>query len=99
MPAADDNASREAAGRTGREDPAWVLVLAIYTTEFVCFPRVSRAGRTILVALYPDVLPARMRRSGMPCGLARQETGRDQDPRPAPDWIRGGPEATDIFPA
>jgi hypothetical protein len=61
-PAFDDDASREVAARTEREHPGWIVVFGIYTRQFVCFPRFPAPEGTMVVALYPDALPARLRK-------------------------------------
>jgi hypothetical protein len=38
LAAFDDDASREAAERTERENPGWIVVFGTYTRQFVCFP-------------------------------------------------------------
>ncbi len=58
---ADDDASREVAERTERENPAWIVVFGIYTRQFVCFPRFPAPRGTMIAALYPAALPGRMR--------------------------------------
>ena len=60
--ALDDEASRDAAERTERETPGWIVVFGVFTREFVCFPRFPASAGTIITALYPDALPARMRK-------------------------------------
>ena len=40
----DDDASREAAERTERENPGWIVVFGVFTKEFVCFPRFPGSG-------------------------------------------------------
>jgi hypothetical protein len=57
----DDEASREAAVRTERENPGWIVVFGVFTKEFVCFPRFPAPAGTIVTALYPDAIPPRMR--------------------------------------
>ncbi len=59
--ALNDDASREAAERTERENPGWIVVFGSFTKEFVCFPRFPAPQGTMIVALYPAALPARMR--------------------------------------
>jgi hypothetical protein len=59
--AVDDNAAREAAEQTERENPGWIVVFGTFTRQFVCFPRFPAPSGTMVVALYPDALPARMR--------------------------------------
>ena len=98
-PAADDDASREVADRTERKNPAWIVVFGIYTREFVCFPDFPRRAGWMVVAVSRTLSRPGCGRFGMPLGWALQETGRDRDPRPAPGWLRGGPEAPDVFPA
>jgi len=67
-----DEASREAAERTERENPGWIVVFGVFTREFVCFPRFPAPAGTIVTALYPDTIPPRMRtierafRDGLP---------------------------------
>ena len=56
-----DDASREAAERTERENPGWIVVFGVFTKEFVCFPRFPAPAGTIVTALYPDAIPPRMR--------------------------------------
>ena len=58
----DDDASREAAERTERENPGWIVVFGVFTKEFVCFPRFPAPTGTIVTALYPDAIPPRMRK-------------------------------------
>jgi hypothetical protein len=57
----DDDASREAAERTERDNPGWIVVFGVFTREFVCFPRFPAPAGTIITALYPDAIPPRMR--------------------------------------
>jgi hypothetical protein len=57
----DDDVSREAAERTERENPGWIVVFGVYTKEFVCFPKFPAPTGTIVTALYPDAIPPRMR--------------------------------------
>ena len=58
----DDELSREAAERTERENPGWIVVFGVFTKEFVCFPRFPAPAGTIITALYPDAIPPRMRK-------------------------------------
>jgi hypothetical protein len=62
LAALNDDASREAAERTERENPGWIVVFGTYTKQFVCFPRFQAPAGTIITALYPDAIPPRMRR-------------------------------------
>jgi hypothetical protein len=57
-----ENASREAAERTERENPGWIVVFGVFTKEFVCFPRFPAPAGTIVTALYLDAIPPRMRK-------------------------------------
>lgn len=57
----DDDAAREAAERTERENPGWIVMFGSYTKEFVCFPMFPAPAGTIITALYPDAIPPRMR--------------------------------------
>jgi len=61
QPADDDGAAREAAERTERENPGWIVMFGSYTKEFVCFPMFPAPAGTIITALYPDAIPPRMR--------------------------------------
>ena len=61
LAALNDDASREAAERTERENPGWIVVFGSFTKEFVCFPRFPAPAGTIITALYPDAIPPRMR--------------------------------------
>jgi hypothetical protein len=56
--ALDDDAAREAAERTERENPGWIVM---FTKQFVCFPKFPAPAGTIGTALYPDAIPPRMR--------------------------------------
>jgi hypothetical protein len=56
-----DDVSREAAERTERENPGWIVVFGVFTKEFVCFPKFPAPAGTIVTALYPDAIPPRMR--------------------------------------
>jgi hypothetical protein len=56
-----DDVSREAAERTERENPGWIVVFGFFTKEFVCFPKFPAPAGTIITALYPDAIPPRMR--------------------------------------
>jgi hypothetical protein len=68
----DDDTSREAAERTERENPGWIVVFGVFTRQFVCFPGFAAPAGTIVIALYPDAIPPRMRkieralRAGLP---------------------------------
>ena len=57
----DDDAAREAAARTERENPGWIVMFGSFTRQFVCFPRFPAPTGTIVTALYPDAIPPRMR--------------------------------------
>jgi hypothetical protein len=72
----DDDASREAAERTERENPGWIVVFGVFTREFVCFPRFPAPAGTIVTALYPDAIPPRMRtiERDLRAGLPKDET-------------------------
>jgi hypothetical protein len=59
--ASPDDASREAAERTERENPGWIVLFGVFTREFVCFPKFPAPAGTIIRALYPDAVPPRMR--------------------------------------
>ncbi len=59
--APSDDASREVAERTERENPGWIVVFGVFTKEFVCFPKFPAPAGTIVTALYPDAIPPRMR--------------------------------------
>jgi len=61
VPAPGDDASREVAARTERENPGWIVVFGVFTREFVCFPKFPAPTGTIVTALYPDAIPPRMR--------------------------------------
>jgi len=56
-----DDVSREAAERTERENPGWIVVFGVFTRQFVCFPKFPAPAGTIITALYPDAIPPRMR--------------------------------------
>ena len=58
--ALDDDAAREAAERTERENPGWIVMFGSFTKQFVCFPRFPAPAGTIVTALYPDAIPPRM---------------------------------------
>lgn len=60
-PAFPDEVAREAAQRTERENPGWIVVFGSFTKQFVCFPRFPAPAGTIITALYPDAIPPRMR--------------------------------------
>jgi hypothetical protein len=76
VPAFDDEVSREAAERTERENPGWIVVFGVFTREFVCFPRFPAPAGTIVTALYPDAIPPRMRmiERALRVGLPKGET-------------------------
>ena len=59
--ASPDEVSREAAQRTERENPGWIVVFGSFTKQFVCFPTFPAPAGTIITALYPDAIPPRMR--------------------------------------
>jgi hypothetical protein len=59
--ALDDDAAREAAERTQRENPGWLVVFGSYTKQFVCFPLFPAPAGTIVTARYPGAIPPRMR--------------------------------------
>jgi len=59
--AIDDDAAREAAERTERENPGWIVMFGSYTKQFVCFPTFPAPAGTMITALYPDAIPPRMR--------------------------------------
>jgi len=59
-----DEVAREAAERTERENPGWIVVFGSFTKQFVCFPTFPASAETtgtIITALYPDAIPPRMR--------------------------------------
>ena len=56
-----DDAAREAAERTERENPGWIVMFGSYTKQFVCFPTFPAPAGTMITALYPDAIPPRMR--------------------------------------
>jgi hypothetical protein len=58
---ADDDAAREAAERTERENPGWIVMFGSFTKQFVCFPKFAAPAGTMITALYPDAIPPRMR--------------------------------------
>ena len=74
--ALDDDASREVAERTERENPGWIVLFGTFTKQFVCFPRFPAPAGTIITALYPDAIPPRMRRieRALRAGLPKDET-------------------------
>jgi hypothetical protein len=59
--ASPDEVSRQAAERTERENPGWIVVFGIFTKQFVCFPRFAAPAGTIVTVLYPEAIPPRMR--------------------------------------
>jgi hypothetical protein len=59
--ALDDDAAHQAAERTERENPGWIVIFGSFTKQFVCFPRFAAPAGTIITALYPDAIPPRMR--------------------------------------
>ena len=61
VPAGEDDAFREIAQQTERENPQWIVMFGAFTKQFVCFPKFPVPPGTILVAQYPRALPARMR--------------------------------------
>ncbi len=61
FPDEPDEVAREAAQRTERENPGWIVVFGSFTKQFVCFPRFPAPAGTIITALYPDAIPPRMR--------------------------------------
>jgi len=56
-----DEANRETARRLELDNPGWIVVFGAYTRQFVAFPRFRAPARTIIAAMYPAALPARMR--------------------------------------
>ena len=74
--ALDNDASREAAQRTERENPGWIVVFGTFTKEFVCFPMFPAPAGTIITAHYPDAIAPRMRsiERALRAGLPEDET-------------------------
>ena len=56
-----DETHRETARRLEHDNPGWIVVFGVYTRQFVAFPRFPAPPRTIVAAVYPAALPARMR--------------------------------------
>jgi hypothetical protein len=56
-----DDAARQAAERTERDNPRWIVLFGVFTKEFVCLPRFPAPAGTIVTSLYPDAIPSRMR--------------------------------------
>ncbi len=71
-----DDVAREAAERTERENPGWIVLFGVFTKEFVCFPRFTAPAGTIVTALYPDAILSRMRmiERALRAGLPEDET-------------------------
>ena len=51
----------ETARQLERDNPDWMVVFGVYSRQFVAFPLFPAPPRTVVVALYPGALPARMR--------------------------------------
>jgi hypothetical protein len=54
--------ARNEAMRLEAENPRWIVVFGVYTKEFVCFPRFTVPGGTIVAARRPRAVVTRMRR-------------------------------------
>jgi len=70
---ADDHEARELAQRIEHEHPRWIVVFGPFTKQFICFPRFAAAPGTVVVALYPGALPARMKYAERMCHLRKHE--------------------------
>jgi len=71
-----DDVAREAAERTERENPGWIVLFGVFTKEFVCFPRFPAPAGTIVTSHYPDAIRPRMRmiERALRTGLLEDET-------------------------
>jgi hypothetical protein len=56
-----DQGHAETARQLEDDNPDWIVVFGVYSRQFVAFPRFPAPLRTIVVAIYPGALPARMR--------------------------------------
>jgi hypothetical protein len=56
----NEQEGREVARQIESQRPGWLVVWGVYSREYVAFP-LFRAGRgTVVVAVYPEALLARM---------------------------------------
>jgi hypothetical protein len=71
-----DDVAREAAQRTERDNPGWIVLFGVFTKEFVCFPRFPAPAGTIVTSHYPDAILPRMRmiERALRTGLPEDET-------------------------
>jgi hypothetical protein len=56
----DESASRETARRIESDRPGWLVVWGAYSKQYIAFPLFHAPKGTIVVAVYPDALVARM---------------------------------------
>jgi hypothetical protein len=60
MPNPDDQACHDIAKQIEQANPRWIVVFGVFTKEFVGFPRFPAPAGTVIAALYPEAMSARM---------------------------------------
>jgi hypothetical protein len=61
MPGINEDEARAIAERLETENPRWIVIFGVFTGQFVGFPRFEAPPGTMVIALYPDAILARMR--------------------------------------
>jgi hypothetical protein len=61
MPGISDDEARAIAERLETENPRWIVIFGVFTKQFVGLPRFEAPPGTMVTALYPDAILARMR--------------------------------------
>jgi hypothetical protein len=56
----DEHEGRETAREIEAQRPGWMVVWGTYTKEYVAFPLFHAPGGTVVIAVYPEALVARM---------------------------------------
>jgi hypothetical protein len=61
MPGISDDEYQAIAEWLEEENPRWIVVFGVFSRQFIGFPRFDVPRGTMVVASYPDAIPARMR--------------------------------------
>lgn len=74
MPSPDDQACHGIAGQLEQANPQWIVIFGVFTKEFVGFPRFSAPPGSMVAALHPEAMSARMRAAEQVAQLAPTST-------------------------
>ena len=90
----NEDACRRAAARLQHDHRHWMIMWGCYTRRYVAFPLFPAPRGTILTAVAPAELAAKMRGQERSAGMWAPPPGPVPGPPPGPDWPgrhRSGP--------